>query len=220
MQPDWPVSITWRLQHKTEMLKPRYGLAVVLAAVITGGLLFTMQALIASGQSALTDDREVHFLDFVRTQRQEMVERKQQKPEKPPPPKEPPPDMPQPQQDAVDPNVQTIGVAPVSVSADMSIGGFGLAISDGDYLPIVKVAPAYPRRALQLGLEGHVIVEFTVTKTGSVRDPFIVESTSSLFENAALKAVLRFKYKPRIVDGEPIDVAGVRNQITFVLEDS
>ncbi|MCH7893715.1 MAG: energy transducer TonB [Proteobacteria bacterium] len=202
------------------MLKPRYGLAVVLAAVITGGLLFTMQALIASGKSALTDDREFKFLDFVRAQRQEMIERKQQKPEKPPPPKEPPPDMPQPQQDAVDPNVQTIGVAPVLVSADMSIGGFGLAISDGDYLPIVKVAPVYPRRALSRGLEGYVIVEFTVTKTGSVRDPFIVESTSSLFENAALKAVLRFKYKPRIVDGEPIEVAGVQNKITFILEDS
>lgn len=195
-------------------------MAVVLAAVVTGGLLFTMQALIASGESALTDDREVHFLDFVRTQRQEMVERKQQKPEKPPPPKEPPPDMPQPQQDAVDPNVQTIGVAPVSVSADMSIGGFGLAISDGDYLPIIKVAPIYPRRALSRGLEGYVIVEFTVTKTGSVRDPFIVESTSSLFENAALKAVLRFKYKPRIVDGEPIEVAGVQNKISFEIEES
>lgn len=65
-----------------------------------------------------------------------------------------------------------------------------------------------------------MIVEFTVTKTGSVRDPFIVESTSSLFEKAALKAVLRFKYKPRIVDGEPIEVAGVQNKISFELEDS
>ena len=63
-------------------------------------------------------------------------------------------------------------------------------------------------------------MEFTVTKTGSVRDPFIVESTSSLFENAALKAVLRFKYKPRIVDGDPIEVAGVQNKISFELEDS
>ena len=195
-------------------------MAVVLAAVVTAGLLFTMQALIASGKSALTDDRDFKFLDFVRSQRQEMVERKQQKPEKPPPPKEPPPDMPQPQQDAVDPNMQTIGIAPVSISADMAIGGFGLAISDGDYLPIVKVAPVYPRRALSRGLEGYVIVEFTVTKTGTVRDPFIVESTSSLFENAALKAVLRFKYKPRIVDGDPIEVAGVQNKISFELEES
>ncbi len=214
------VSITWRLQHKTEMLKPRYGLAVLLAALVTGGLLFTMQSLIASGMSALTDDREFKFLDFVRAQKQEMVQRKQRKPEKPPKPEEPPPDMPKPQQDAVDPNIQTIAVSAVSISADMTIGGFGLAISDGDYLPIVKVAPIYPRRALSRGLEGYVIVEFTVTNTGSVRDPFVVESTSSLFERAALGAVLKFKYKPRIVDGEPIEVAGVQNKISFELEDS
>jgi len=40
-----------------------------------------------------------------------------------------------------------------------------------------------------------------------------------VFERAALAAVLKFKYKPRVVDGEPIEVAGVRNKITFVLED-
>ncbi len=195
-------------------------MAIFMAALITSGLLFTMQALIASGKSALTDDREFQFLDFVRAQRQEMVQRKKQKPEKPPKPEEPPPDMPKPQQDVVNPNVQTIAVAPMSASTDMSIGGFGLAVSDGDYLPIVKVAPVYPRRALSRGLEGYCIVEFTVTKTGTVRDPFIVESTSSLFERAALGAVLKFKYKPRIVDGEPIEVAGVQNKITFELEDS
>lgn len=195
-------------------------MAILLAAVITSGLLFTMQTLIASGQSALTDNREFKFLDFVRAQRQEMVQRKQKKPDKPPKPEEPPPDMPKPQQDAVDPNVQTIAVSPMMASTDMSIGGFGLAISDGDYLPIVKVAPIYPRRALSRGLEGYVIVEFTVTKTGAVRDPFIVESSSTLFEKAALKAVLKFKYKPRIVDGEPIEVAGVQNKISFELEDS
>jgi len=220
MLPGKRVSITWRLQHKTDMINTRIGTAVILAAVITAGLLFTMQALIASGQSALTDSREFQFLDFVRAQRQEMVERKQQKPEKPPKPEEPPPDMPQPQQDAVDPNMQTIAVSAMSASTDMSIGGFGLAVSDGDYLPIVKVAPVYPRRALSRGLEGFVIVEFTVTKTGTVRDPFVVESTSSLFERAALGAVLKFKYKPRVVDGEPIEVAGVQNKITFELEDS
>jgi protein TonB len=47
-----------------------------------------------------------------------------------------------------------------------------------------------------------------------------VESTHSVFERPALKAVLKFKYKPRIVDGEPIEVAGVQNKITFQLEDT
>ena len=84
----------------------------------------------------------------------------------------------------------------------MSIGGVGFGVSDGEYLPIVKVAPVYPSRALSRGLEGYVIVEFTVMSTGAVRDVSVVESTSSLFERAATTAALKFKYKPRVIDGE------------------
>ncbi|SVD91537.1 uncharacterized protein METZ01_LOCUS444391, partial [marine metagenome] len=91
-------------------------------------------------------------------------------------------------------------------------------VSDGEYLPIVKVAPIYPARAASRGLEGYVILEFTVTRAGTVRDVFVVESTSSIFERAATTAAYKFKYKPRVIDGEPVEVPGVRNKITFVLE--
>jgi protein TonB len=87
--------------------------------------------------------------------------------------------------------------------------------SDGEYLPIVKVAPVYPTRALQRRLEGYVIVEFVVTANGSVRDVAVVESSDAVFERAAIEAALKFKYKPRVVDGSPIEVAGVQNRITF-----
>lgn len=202
------------------MLATRLGIATLAGALVTASLLFIMQYLIATGRSALTETRDFHFVDFVRVEREETVSRKKPKPKKPPTPDQPPPDMPQPEQDAVNPEMGVIGVAPVATAAlDVSVGGFGLAVADGDYLPIVKVAPVYPRRALSRGLEGHVIVEFTVTRTGTVRDPVVIESTNSVFERAALAACLKFKYKPRIVDGEPIEVAGVRNKITFVLED-
>ena len=82
------------------------------------------------------------------------------------------------------------------------------------------MAPIYPQRAIDRGIEGYVIVEFTVTKTGAVRDPRVVEyEPSTIFNKAALAAALKFKYKPRIVNGEPIEVRGVLNKITFQLED-
>ena len=82
------------------------------------------------------------------------------------------------------------------------------------------MAAARPGRGvLSRGLEGYVIVEFTVTGTGTVRDVTVVESTSSLFERAAVEAAKKFKYKPRVVDGRSIEVQGVRNKITFQLED-
>jgi len=109
-------------------------------------------------------------------------------------------------------------MAAPSVNTSVNVGGLGFGVSDGEYLPIVKVAPVYPARAAQRGLEGYVIVEFTVTQTGATKDIVVVESTSSLFDRAAVDAAAKFKYKPRVIDGNPVEVAGVRNKITFVLE--
>ncbi|MDJ0907831.1 MAG: energy transducer TonB [Woeseiaceae bacterium] len=73
--------------------------------------------------------------------------------------------------------------------------------------------------------EGYVDLSFTVTTEGSVRDPWVirsdacVESAIPSMERAAIKAVLDFKYRPRVVDGEAVDVEGVRTRITFRLED-
>ena len=104
-----------------------------------------------------------------------------------------------------------------SVEADVNLaGGLALESSDGEYLPIVKVAPVYPRRALSRGIEGYVIVEFTVTKQGTVRDPKVIKAEpESLFDRAAMDAALKFKYKPRVVNGEAVEVAGVQNKISF-----
>jgi protein TonB len=89
--------------------------------------------------------------------------------------------------------------------------------SDGEYLPMYKASPQYPVRALQRRLEGYVIVEFVVTAAGAVRDVIVVESSSPIFEQAAVEAALKFKYQPRVIDGQPIEVSGVQNRITFKL---
>jgi protein TonB len=62
-------------------------------------------------------------------------------------------------------------------------------------------------------------VEYTVTKNGSIRDPQAVDcQPAGIFERASVKAAEKFKYKPRVVDGEPIEVAGVQNKFTYTLE--
>ena len=67
-------------------------------------------------------------------------------------------------------------------------------------------------------MEGYVLLEFTVTRAGSVKDVVVLESTSPIFEKAAMVAAYKFKYKPRVVDGEPVEVPGVVNQINFAAE--
>lgn len=198
----------------------RYAFSIVTGSIVTLSLLFVMHLLIEYGESAVTKERTRHNLDFVRVKRNESLNLEDFTPEKPPKPPETPPETPPQDMDNLDPNTPTINIAPPPISANTIIGGPGsMNIAEGDYLPIVRVAPVYPARALSRGLEGHVDLSFTVTAAGTVRDPIILFSTSSLFERAATRAVLKFKYKPRVVDGIPVDVSGVKTRITFRIEE-
>ena len=198
----------------------RYAFSIVLGSLVTLSLLFVMHLLIEYGESAVTKERTRHNLDFVRVKRNESLNIEDFTPEKPPKPPETPPETPPQDMDNLDPNTPTINIAPPPLIANTDIGGPGsMNIAEGDYLPIVRVAPVYPARALSRGLEGHVDLSFTVTAAGTVRDAVILFSTSSLFERAAIRAVLKFKYKPRVVDGIPVDVPNVKTRITFRIED-
>ncbi len=199
----------------------RFLIALLLSAGITLGLFFLMQSLIQMSGSALTEPPKGSVLDFVRVKPEEQVQKKDRKPRKPPKPKEPPPQMNQPQMDSPTPNAEGSGLDfAADVGDDISLdGGLALESGDGEYLPIVKVAPVYPRRALQRGIEGYVILEFTVTKQGSVRDPIVIEAEpAGIFEQAAKDAALKFKYKPRVANGEATEVSGVQNRLTFQID--
>jgi protein TonB len=198
----------------------RYVFSVVIGTVVTLSLLFVMHLLIVTGKQALTKPRERANLEFVRVKRNESLNVEDFTPERPPKPPEAPPETPPQDLDSVDPDAPSISVAPPQVQANTDIGGpGGMNIAEGDYLPIVRVAPVYPARALSRGLEGYVDMSFTVTTTGTVKDPLVIFSTSSLFERAAIRAVLKFKYKPRVVDGVPVEVPNVKTRITFKIED-
>lgn len=196
----------------------RFLIALGLAGVVTLGLIYGMQALIKSGDSAMTEPPQGNVLDFIRLKQESEPQKKERKPKKPPKPQEPPPPMDQP---APTPQTADATGAGFDFSADLSAdvsleGGLALESGDGEYLPIVKVAPVYPRRALQRGIEGYVIVEFTVDKSGAVKSPNVVEANpEGLFDRAAIDAALKFKYKPRVVNGSATEVSGVQNRITF-----
>jgi periplasmic protein TonB len=91
---------------------------------------------------------------------------------------------------------------------------------DSDYMPVLMVIPIYPPRAEKRNQEGYVIVEYTVTRSGEVRDVKVIESKPKyVFDRAAIEAARKFKYKPRKVDGEPVEVPGVRKEFTFRLKE-
>ena len=196
----------------------RYVVGTLAGVVVTFALLWLMRSVIANPEAATDAGIKGRVLEFVQVQEDQEVIRQDRKPKPPPPPQEPPPDLPTPTHQTDVTMGVTIGAVPVKV--EVELGGTGGFNSDGEYLPIVKVAPIYPRRAQQRGIEGYVVLEFVVTATGAVRDPVVIDAKPpGVFDRAALNAALKFKYKPKVVNGEPIEVAGVQNRIIFELEE-
>jgi len=187
----------------------------LVAVPVAIGLFFLMHSLINRDYEQVdTEARKI--ADIIVPERDIDVQVRQPKPEKVDDPEQPPPDLPTPDMD-MDMDLNIVNTAP-RASIEVQISATGIS-GDGEYLPIVKVAPVYPRRAQTRGISGYCIVEYTVTRTGSIRDPRAVDcQPSGVFESASISAAEKFKYRPRVVDGEPIEVAGVQNLFTYELE--
>ena len=195
----------------------RLFIGALLAVPVAGGLFFIMQYLIAMSDPKIDDSKQRRLADIHMPEREIETNLKEQKPDKVDDPEEPPPDLDTPDVD-MDMDVEVVNLAPAA-QVDVSISSSGMATGDGEYLPIVKVAPIYPRRAQTRGITGYCIVEYTVTASGAIRDPVAVDcEPAGVFEKASVKASLKFKYKPRVVDGVAIEVGGVQNKFTYELE--
>ncbi len=161
-------------------------------------------------------------IDFVRLKRDTQTEtRERRKPEPPPPPEAPPP--PAKLNVATSETVQQAAPTPFAMpnlGLSMNVGGgpfigelgAGAPIGgmfDGDIIPLQRIAPQYPRDAARAGISGWVRLEVLVNADGSVRSARVLESDpKGLFEAAAVTAVLKWKFKPRIENGKPVEQRG------------
>jgi len=197
----------------------RFIVAFGLASCVTFALFYLMQSMIGV-EGELDDSGSTKVVDFVRVKRTEEVKKKDREPPK----KEKIDDEPPPPDFAMDQTSDMtsggIGIA-AAVDTGMSLdsgGGFSMASADGDAVPMVRVPPQYPERAAQRGIEGRVLVEFTISKSGSVKDPKVIAyEPSKIFNKAALKAVSQWKYNPKIENGKAVEQKGIRISIPFRL---
>lgn len=213
-------------QRRDMALQQRVSLAVrflapfALACVFMVGLYWLLYALIASTAKVDTDSEILPTLDFIALAKKFELETRDRKP----PPEMPdrpeaPPEIPVQQTQIQGPTNGTVSINMSLENTTQVKANFGLSSTDGEYLPIVKVAPMYPARAQSQGIEGWVLLQFTVTEAGTVADPVVLESQPpDVFDEAAKKAVLKFKYKPRVENGKPVAVRNVQHLIRFELE--
>lgn len=191
----------------------RYSASAAIAVLITGGLLLVMHYAIHNEETQVVLVLPSANLQLLPSIAEDEVIVRPPRQAPPPKPEKLPPVAVQPFE-VIGDGWSDIGVSTPTPGPGRSSMGRGLA--EGDYLPIMKVPPEYPNRMLSRGIEGWVLVEYTVDKLGRVQAPRVIDAQpGSGFNTSALRAVMRYKYRPRVVDGETVSVEGVRQRIVF-----
>lgn len=195
------------------MAKP---ISFILSILVTLTLIAAMYALIKMKDPELDKAEGFKLPKFTYVAKNEDVQTITPKPARPDEVQEQP-DVPDTKivPDRVDIN-SDLGLGAVKVGINRDLKGFNS--NDGEFLPIFRAPPIFPRRALERGICGWVELSYTVTSAGTVRDAVVVKSSSSMFERNAVKAALKYKYKPRQVGGKAVDVEGVQILISFEID--
>ena len=190
----------------------KYGLAAAGGTVVSFASILLMALLIATGEVSLDDMKLRKIVDVVMPVRDPELIDSVERPEE----AEPEPDQLPPEVDIE--NIEDLLDQSVNPNLNFKRRRSGVFM-DGSYVPIFQVPPQYPRIAAERGIEGCVVLKYVVTEVGSVRDPEVIQSIpQGIFDRAAIRAALRYKYKPLIRDGNAVEVEGVTQRITFVLE--
>lgn len=203
----------------------RLAISVVLGAFVGFALFLLMHSMIDSDQVSRGDSGRLNLVDFIQLDEppEQLRTKQREKPKPPPPPEKPPPPELKVSQD-IKPQQQRVRLDMPKIDAlgtgtGPFLGQAGAAAMGGDLIPLVRIEPQYPRDALRDGLEGYVTVEFTVLEDGSVSDVAVVEAQPPrVFDREAIRAILKWKFKPRIVDGRPVKQRA-RQTLEFKLPD-
>lgn len=170
--------------------------------------------IVKPSNESLKTENSFRVVDFIRLKKDSSLREKSRTiPDKPEPPKKPPPP------DLVTPELQAPPTLPnlniefpdISVPTDMKGAFLGPQNTGGNsqLVPLVRINPQYPRNELLGGVEGWVKIKFVVMPDGSVSSPKVIDSKPPrVFDSSALRAIKKWKFKPKVVNGIAVEQAG------------
>lgn len=200
------------------------------ALVVTTFLFYFMAFLISGGKSLGKSSDSENVIEFVRIKRPSQTELRKRKLPKKPEIKEQPKATKslKMKQKAVTPNRPNMKFNTPHLDIPLALGKGGVAVGAGggggaqgsDEMPLVRVEPQFPREAISRGIEqGWVRLQFDLNPDGTVADARVVDSSPrEVFDLAARRAVLKWKYRPKIVDGKGVARKGLKVQLDFKME--
>lgn len=204
------------------MIFVRWLVSMAMATGITLGLFYFMQALIATGERFDQRVNVVKIVDATMPDIELEVIEEIDKPELIEEVVQDTPDTPEKQINLDSGPSLNIERASVEIDTNLSLDSASISATDGDYLPLVAIAPQYPTRAAQRGIQGWCLVSFTVDGMGNVVEDTITvvdAEPASIFDRSSIRAATRFKFQPRVVDGQGVEVPGVQYLFRYQLEE-
>jgi len=188
-------------------------ISLVAGISIALALFWGMQAMIRNNLQGIKETDNLVMTEFVRLKRDSRLQTKERAIPKKPKPKQ------RPKQPTLKTHVAQVSQKaapsmdiprldmPLQASSfnGSALGGIkmGMGKISTSVIPLVRIPPIYPRRAANRRIQGWVKVEFTITTEGLVKDPVVIQSMpNSIFNNAALSAIKRWKFKPQIIEGQ------------------
>ncbi len=190
-----------------------------LAAIVTVALFLVMRGLIFS--DAEPPDRNIEAVNIeITSQRTDSdISIRSNRPQQPEEVRTPPPP---PRIEAARAErpaeglASTLGRLPEIQPEEVNQSDFEVVVSDRDEQPLVRLEPQYPRRAAERGLEGSCVVTFDVNPDGTTAN-ISATCSSSMFERASIRAVERWRYQPRVQEGQAVVRRGLQVEFPFRL---
>ncbi|PCI48526.1 MAG: energy transducer TonB [Oceanospirillales bacterium] len=190
----------------------RIPLALLAGALVVAGLFWLMSRMVLAPEQTYERADNSAQINFIRQQNDSQTRTRQR--ELPPPPADAPPPRPPlataqtltpPTQALVNmPQITPSFVVGVGSIGDASIAGFG--IGDSDAMPLVRMPATYPAKAKMRGIEGYVTARLSIGVDGSVTQIEVVKAEpAGIFEREAIRAMYRYKFKPKVVDGVAVE---------------
>lgn len=199
--------------------------AMAYSVLVTVGLFWLMHIAIEGGVHDVEKAKTLPAIDFVRLKKDTEIEtRQRKKPPKPEPPKQPPPpkmkvDTPPPETPQVPFSMPKMNL-PTNITGGPFLGAYvgGDLTGYSELIPLVRIQPQYPRAAARDKIEGYVVMELVVNPDGTVRSAVPKEAKPrGVFESAAVASILKWKFKPKIVDGKAVEQRALQ-RLDFKLE--
>lgn len=198
-------------------------MALPVALVMVSGLFTFMAWMVDNGHQAAPEEKQLLAFDMVMVEQEREAQRRQRTlPEKPDTPEPPPEAMPAATQTAA----AVAAPAMPALALDTAVSGLAINVpqfsdfgANQQAMPLYRVEPRYPARAMKQGAEGFVVISFTISPQGRPTDMKVTDAKPRrLFEKEAIRALRKWKYQPKVVDGKAVARVGQTVRLEFNLD--